>query len=723
MNGIDPGQKGSESQVICVCGGYGYPLGNASAARITMVGRALQAAGFGFSLLHCGPSPMAINTAASGVYEGISFRYMTSVRRPENVFARFLTYVRGALELTIRLAMLWPVRNRSVVYLYVMDGLLSLYVGLLCRLLGLPVVQELCEWFPVGPGCSRFTKWFYSKPIFTLATGALVISRYIERCVAARQAAVNPLLLTHRLPAVVDVERFNHRAVAEGPELNSPPTFVYCGTWLNDINFLIETLALVKKSGYACQLKLIGGSLEQSGSVITDYAVRCGLSEKEIILTGCIDDHTLEEAYRCATALLMPLWDDDRSIARIPNKMPEYLASGRPVVAGNIGDLTEILSDGVNAYLAEPGNEREFASRMIAILEDPARATQIGAAGRVSCIAHLDFRAHVDGLAAFFASCFNRRQRRGLVPRRYSAKTRIARTTRNSLCGMLALTLILSGRVRRALNTALGGGVITAVYFHKPNGPHFRRCIEWLTRHGYVFISADEVADFLYQGKTPPPGAVWLSFDDGCRELLTNILPLVRERNIPVTLFIPSGIVGGRGLYPWLEEAGSARPREAVTLDELKEIATYPQVTIAGHTVNHIVTAGLEEEKVWFELSESKRALELWTGSEVKYFAYPVGQADGREQDLLSVLGYRFAVTTENAFVTAESNPYLVPRFSVADEISYPEAICNLVGVWRPVIDPIIQFAKRRRGAAGTRNSFAQVGASSRVSPEARLSQ
>ena len=56
------------------------------------------------------------------------------------------------------------------------------------------------------------------------------------------------------------------------------------------------------------------------------------------------------------------------------------------------------------------------------------------------------------------------------------------------------------------------------------------------------------------------------------------------------------------------------------------------------------------------------------------------------------MLGYRIAATTENAFVTSKSNPYLVPRFSVADEISFPEAICNMVGVWRPVIDPMIYF-------------------------------
>jgi glycosyltransferase involved in cell wall biosynthesis/peptidoglycan/xylan/chitin deacetylase (PgdA/CDA1 family) len=725
VKGIDPAPGHlPEFQVICVCGGYGYPLGNASAARITMVGRALQAAGFGFSLLHCGPSPMTINTEPSGVYEGIHFEYTTPVRRPENPLARILMYIRGAVGLTVRLARLWPVRRSRLVYLYVMDGPLGLYIGLLCGLLGLPVVQELCEWFPGVPGCSRFTKWFYSKPIFKLATGVLVISRFIERCVTARQAAVNPQLSIHRLPAVVDAERFSNSGTILDPVPDPIPTFVYCGTWLIDISFLIDAFALVRDSGYSCKLKLVGGSLEEYGKTILDLAADCGLASEDIIFTGCVDAHTLEACYRNASALLMPLWADDRSIARIPNKMPEYLASGRPVVAGNIGDLTEILTDGVNAYLAEAGNTREFANRMIAVLDDPSRASQIGAAGRESCVAHLDYRAHVEGLAQFFGSCFDRRNRRRPVSNESGSLPRIVRVARNGICELIALALILIGSVRRARHTALNGNVITAIYFHKPEKLLFGRCIDWLTRYGYTFISADDVTDCLYRGKVPPVGAVWISFDDGCRELLTNVLPVVRERNIPITLFIPSGIVGGEGQFPWMDGKRVNCPRDAITLEQLKDLATYPQVTIAGHTVSHAITAGLAEEKTWIELSECKRSLNLWTAAEIKYFAYPAGQTDGREQDMLAVLGYRMAATTENAFVTSTSNPYQVPRFSVADEISFPEAICNMVGVWRPVIDPIIQFVGRWRRAASTRNSsLSDVEPQSAVSSGARVSQ
>lgn len=439
-----------------------------------------------------------------------------------------------------------------------------------------------------------------------------------------------------------------------------------------------------------------------------------GLAVEDIVFTGCVDEKTLEECYRTAVALLMPLWDDERSISRYPNKLPEYLASGRPVVAGNVGDLTEVLIDGTSAYLAKPGDDRAFAEKMIAILHHPQQATQIGAAGRRACKAHLDYRAHVEGLGAFFGTCFDRQEQPQRVPINKSERPGVGRAIRNAICGLLAVTLIIGGRVRKARRTAFAQDAVSAIYFHKPNQRLFALCINWLTSHGYVFVSADDVFAFIQHGKALPRGAVWLSFDDGWRETLTDVLPLIRRRNIPVTLFIPSGIIDGDGLFPWMQWAADPRSntnatstraavRDSITLTELRTIATYPQVTIAAHTVNHAVTTGLSEEQTWFELAECKRSLESWTGRPVRYFAYPTGKSDGREEEALQELGYYFAATTESALVTRSANPYQTPRFSVADEIFFPEAICNMVGVWRPFLDPIIAFVQRCRSLASGR--------------------
>jgi poly-beta-1,6-N-acetyl-D-glucosamine N-deacetylase len=293
---------------------------------------------------------------------------------------------------------------------------------------------------------------------------------------------------------------------------------------------------------------------------------------------------------------------------------------------------------------------------------------------------------------------------------------------RNSLGWLLALLLTASGRVRQARRRALSGDVVTAIYFHRPNQKLFVRCIRWLIKHGYQFISVDDLLDILYRRNRPPKGAVWLSFDDGMKELLDDVLPLVRLHRIPVALFIPTGFIEGDGRFPWLHAKSSRATddriarvmngtRDALTIAELKHVASFPEVTIGSHTVSHAVTIHLTDERTRFELGESKRTLQSWTGTNVKCFAYPVGLFDGRERFFLEEFGYSLAATTENSFITRETDAYLVPRFSIGDEISFPEAVCNMVGVWRPAIDPILRFLHRL-----SRTQSGIISASPRVS-------
>jgi glycosyltransferase involved in cell wall biosynthesis len=77
------------------------------------------------------------------------------------------------------------------------------------------------------------------------------------------------------------------------------------------------------------------------------------------------------------------------------------------VITSRAGDLTEFLSDGVNAFVAAPGDEEDFARAIIRLLDDPAAADLVGKAGQQTCLSRLDYRAHAPDLAIFFEQCAN----------------------------------------------------------------------------------------------------------------------------------------------------------------------------------------------------------------------------------------------------------------------------------------------------------------------------
>ncbi len=129
--------------------------------------------------------------------------------------------------------------------------------------------------------------------------------------------------------------------------------------------------------------------------------------------------------------------------------------------------------------------------------------------------------------------------------------------------------------------------------------------------------------------------------------------------------------------------------REALTMSEVKDIATSKYVSIGGHTVWHPILINCDDEEALTELSLSKEKLQQWLNIEVKGFAYPNGDYGQREIRYLKETGYAMAYTTEASYLTKDKlyRLYELPRFCVFENISEAEAICRMLGVWQRYIN------------------------------------
>jgi glycosyltransferase involved in cell wall biosynthesis len=68
----------------------------------------------------------------------------------------------------------------------------------------------------------------------------------------------------------------------------------------------------------------------------------------------------------------------------------EALACGTPVVATDVGAVSEVVRDGENGYVIEPNEPFELAQKLKTLLADPALCRRFGVAGRTRMCAQFD---------------------------------------------------------------------------------------------------------------------------------------------------------------------------------------------------------------------------------------------------------------------------------------------------------------------------------------------
>ncbi|MGE0446642.1 MAG: polysaccharide deacetylase family protein [Vicinamibacterales bacterium] len=214
-------------------------------------------------------------------------------------------------------------------------------------------------------------------------------------------------------------------------------------------------------------------------------------------------------------------------------------------------------------------------------------------------------------------------------------------------------------------------------------------------------VSLADVEASLAGGTALPPAAVLVTFDDGCRSVLTRALPILERYRVPALVFACSGTIERQELA-WYDalarrsgEAGVAAtkylpydqwiaavaevtapaspddPHGPLTVAELQQLAAHPLVTIGAHTVNHPILASAPRQVQREEIAASRRALAAWTGQPIDAFAYPNGipGVDYTPQavDLVREAGFRVAFSTRPAFATPGVERFEQPRFVMLD--------------------------------------------------------
>jgi hypothetical protein len=105
------------------------------------------------------------------------------------------------------------------------------------------------------------------------------------------------------------------------------------------------------------------------------------------------NDPRLIQLYHGSQVFALPTLADCYSVASI-----EAMATGLPVILTNVGGAGEIVTDGVDGYSVEPGDDAALAQRLEELISDPLRAIAMGEVARQTAERRFDARNFASAL-------------------------------------------------------------------------------------------------------------------------------------------------------------------------------------------------------------------------------------------------------------------------------------------------------------------------------------
>jgi peptidoglycan/xylan/chitin deacetylase (PgdA/CDA1 family) len=183
----------------------------------------------------------------------------------------------------------------------------------------------------------------------------------------------------------------------------------------------------------------------------------------------------------------------------------------------------------------------------------------------------------------------------------------------------------------------------------------FVRQLDWMQDYGEI-VDLDTALD--RRGQPGSDRLIALTFDDGYRDTYDRAFPLLKERNLPFTLYLATeSIETGTPLTP----GGRADP---LTWDQISEMHESGLATIGAHTHTHVDMRELTMPRIDEELGVSNSLIEQRLGVEPASFAYPWGYwAEDADETVRSL--YDSAVLGAGAPVTADRSCHLINRVPV----------------------------------------------------------
>ncbi len=179
----------------------------------------------------------------------------------------------------------------------------------------------------------------------------------------------------------------------------------------------------------------------------------------------------------------------------------------------------------------------------------------------------------------------------------------------------------------------------------------FKKQMKFLKEHNFNCISLDEYVDNIKNRKKQKRKSVVITFDDGNMDNYVQVFPVLKEFNMPATMFIVTDWVGKENMLDW---------------PQIEELEKSDLIEIGSHSITHGMLTRMPKAEMLREISQSKQILENALNAPIEFFCYPTGAHSEFIKEITQLSGYKAACATSLDKRTALDDLFAIRRIRIS---------------------------------------------------------
>ena len=178
----------------------------------------------------------------------------------------------------------------------------------------------------------------------------------------------------------------------------------------------------------------------------------------------------------------------------------------------------------------------------------------------------------------------------------------------------------------------------------------FNKHIDELISNNYNVLPLEEIVNSIIEKRKLPEKTIGISIDDAFMSIYENAWPILKNKEIPFTVFVSTGPV-------------NSNSKNYMNWRQIKELSD-SGVTIGHHTVNHLHLVDKDKELIIDEIENASNDFMKNLGYVPSLFAYPYGEYNLKIKEITKQY-FKASFGQQSGSLYNKIDLYELPRFSM----------------------------------------------------------